>query len=234
VDLEKEASKPAAEQLTLASLKKEGREPGNPFEKAKVGPDFYSRDWRFQQRPGELFRMIAYGADATGHQHPGPSGKMGEGWMNHVKDQRGSVAVAANDPAPIWNAVYYVWSRSIAGAAPQRFKEVWDVYGQNCNVCHGTIGKGDGPLARTLNPMPFNFHNRKALAETTDEFLFWRISEGGQFHKIPDSVLKTMSPQALSLYVHQWSAMPAWRGALTDEQRWMAVDGVRSKSYEHE
>ncbi len=237
---------------TLARCKSEGREVGNAHEKAKVGPDFYSRDWRYQRTPAELYNLIAYGSDRVvakgnafvpatdaagkplGKLHPGADLKPGSGWINTMKDNRGNVMVAANDPMPIWHTVYYAWSRSVAGASPQRFKEAWDVYGQNCNVCHGTIGKGDGPLARTITPAPFNFHNRKAMAEQTDEFLYWRISEGGQFKTIPESIQKTMSRTALGLYVHQWSAMPAWKGVLTPEKRWLAVDGVRLKSYEQD
>jgi mono/diheme cytochrome c family protein len=163
-----------------------------------------------------------------------PTYAMGRGWMDHILDNRGGLMVSTGDTAPIWNTVYYAWSRSIAGMSPSRFDDVWKMYGLNCNVCHGAIGKGDGFLSKTMNPMPFNFHNRKALAEQTDEFLFWRISEGGQFTHIPEGIQKAMSPQALNLYVHQWSAMPAWKGVLTEDERWMAVDGVRSKSYEHE
>ncbi|HEU4950662.1 MAG TPA: cytochrome c [Holophagaceae bacterium] len=224
----------------------------------KNGPDFYNRDWRFERTPGQLFRLIAYGqvrsklGDPSSPvlQHPGPvvdadgkplldascnpTYKMGLGWIKTIKDERGNLMVAPGDPAPVWNSVYYVWSRSIAAVNPNHFAEVWGVYGQNCNVCHGTIAKGDGFLANTLNPMPFNFQNRKALAEQTDEFLYWRISEGGQFTHIPESVRTTMSPQALNLYVHQWSAMPAWKGVLSDADRWMAVDGVRSVTYDHE
>ena len=232
--------------------------PENPYWQAKNGPDFYSRDWRFQRTPGQLFHLIAYGqvrsklGDPSSPllQHPGPvvdaNGKpvldadghpsfaMGQGWLSSIREDRGNQLVAPGDTAPVWNTVYYAWSRSIAGESSSRFSDVWNMYGQNCNVCHGTIAKGDGFLANTLNPMPFNFQNRKALAEQTDEFLYWRISEGGQFTHIPQTVRDTMTPQALSLYVHQWSAMPAWKGVLTSNDRWMAVDGVRSVTYDHE
>jgi mono/diheme cytochrome c family protein len=239
----------------VGPLTDEGRHPATP---AKNGPDFLDRDWRFQRTPGQLFQLLAEGSapeklglpGGRRLQHPGPvpgpDGRalknpdgslrmeLGRGWINFMEISRGGVRYTPSDPVPVWDALFYVWSRSIAGHSVNRFKDVWDTYGQNCNVCHGTMGKGDGPAARTIYPAPFNFQNRKAMAETTDEFLYWRISEGGQFTKIPESIKKTMSAQALSLYVHQWSAMPAWRGVLTDDQRWMAVDGVRSKSYDHE
>jgi len=223
----------------VAELTAEHRWPVVP---AKTGPDFSKRQWRFQRTPAQLFQLIAYGSapamegnPAAGRiTHPGPSGKAGEGWLQSIKDLRGDQLVATGDPVPVWNAVFYVWSRAITAAGPVRFKEVWDIYGQNCSVCHGDTAQGNGPLARTLNPQPFNFSDRKALAESTDAFLFWRISEGGQFKGIPKAVTDSMSREALQQFVHQWSAMPSWRGVLTEDQRWMLVDGVRSKTYEHE
>ena len=241
-DLDKQAPLPATHADYQAKIKELTAEHRWPALAPKVGPDFASRAWRFQRTPGQLFQLIAYGQApalagklAAGMlRHPGPSGRLGEGWIQSLKDFRGDQLVATGDPVPVWNAVFYVWSRSIASVAPARFKEVWDIYGQNCSVCHGDQAQGNGPLSRTLNPMPFNFSDRRALAETTDAFLFWRISEGGQFRTIPASVLESMTPEALQLYVHQWSAMPSWRGVLTEDQRWMLVDGVRSRSYEHE
>jgi hypothetical protein len=153
----------------MRELAAEHRWPALP---SKVGPDFAARTWRFERTPGQLYQLIAYGRTlrmagdpSKGWlEHPGPSGRMGEGWIQAIKDLRGDQLVATGDPVPIWNAVYYVWSRSIAAAGPSRFKDVWDLYGQNCSVCHGDTAQGNGPLARTLNPMPFNFSDRKALA----------------------------------------------------------------------
>lgn len=254
-DLSKEAALPADQQVVRKGLEKEGR---MPEIKPLNGPDFNDRDWRFQRTPGQLFQLIAYGSmpDKLGIaspkliQHPGPvlgpdkkpvkdaSGKVqykpGLGWMDAMRIQRGGLEFVSGDVVPVWDSIFYAWSRSIAGKSITHFPDVWKIYGENCTVCHGDIAKGNGPLSKQLNPAPFNFQNRKALAETTDEFLFWRISEGGQFRSIPQPVRDTMTSQALGLYVHQWSAMPSWRGLLTEEQRWMLVDGVRSKTYEHE
>lgn len=255
MDLSKEAGLPADKQATRKSLEQEGR---MQEIKALNGPNFNDRDWRFQRTPGQLFQLIAYGsmpdklglANARLIQHPGPvlgpdkkpvkdaSGrvqyKLGLGWMDSIQIQRAGLDFVSGDAVPVWDSIFYVWSRSIAVKSVSQFSEVWKIYGENCSVCHGDIAKGNGPLSKQLNPLPFNFQNRKAMAETTDQFLFWRISEGGQFRSIPLSIKDTMSSQALGLYVHQWSAMPSWRGMLTEEQRWMLVDGVRSKTYEHE
>src|SRR5699024_1815364 len=33
------------------------------------------------------------------------------------------------------------------------------LYAQNCALCHGQNGKGDGPAGRSLDPIPSNFHD---------------------------------------------------------------------------
>ena len=254
-DLAKEANLPADQQEVRKDLEQEGR---MPEIKRLNGPDFNARDWRFQRTPGQLFQLIAYGSmpdklglsNAKVIRHPGPvlgpdkkpvkdaSGKveykLGLGWMDALQIKRGGLEFVSGDVVPVWDSIFYAWSRSITSKSITHFADVWKIYGENCTVCHGDIAKGNGPLSKQLNPLPFNFQNRKALAETTDDFLFWRISEGGQFRSIPQPIKDTMTSQALGLYVHQWSAMPSWRGLLTEEQRWMLVDGVRSKTYEHE
>jgi mono/diheme cytochrome c family protein len=241
-ELDKEAALPATHPDFARKQKEMAQEGRWPIQAPRVGPDFSRRDWRFQRTPGQLYQLVALGRSpamegdpSRGERtHPGPSGRSGEGWIRSMKDLRGGMMVVTGDSVPVWNAVFYVWSRSIAAESPARFKEVWDLYGQNCSVCHGDTAQGNGPLAHTLNPPPFNFSNLKAMAETPDAYLYWRISEGGQFKSIPKSVTDAMSKSALQLYLNQWSAMPSWRGPLNEAERWALVDGVRSRTYEHE
>jgi phytoene dehydrogenase-like protein len=66
---------------------------------------------------------------------------------------------------------------------------------------------GDGPAGQSLDPLPAPIaHTSQMLG---DDYLFWRISEGG-----------TMAPFD--------SAMPAWESALTEEERWHAINYVRA------
>jgi mono/diheme cytochrome c family protein len=97
-------------------------------------------------------------------------------------------------------------TNSMAGdaAAAEKGKEV---YTTNCASCHGDTGMGDGPSAASLDPKP------KPLAQLAgilkDDYMFWRISEGG----------------AISPFN---SAMPAWNSSLSEEQIWQVVTYLRT------
>jgi len=76
-----------------------------------------------------------------------------------------------------------------------------------CATCHGDGGMGDGPAGVALNPAP------AAIAHTSqmmgDDYLFWRISEGGAFDPFN-------------------STMIAWKPVLSEEQRWDVINYVRA------
>lgn len=76
------------------------------------------------------------------------------------------------------------------------------LFQQNCVVCHGAAGRGDGPAAFALNPRPADL--RLHVPQHTDGFLEYVIAEG-------------------------WpgTAMPAWKGQLTEEERWQIVVYLR-------
>ena len=76
------------------------------------------------------------------------------------------------------------------------------VYEQNCLACHGEKGHGDGPAAVALNPPPATLVSDVVLRQS-DGALHWKIETG----KAP---------------------MPAFGGALSDEQIWQVVLYVRS------
>jgi mono/diheme cytochrome c family protein len=82
-----------------------------------------------------------------------------------------------------------------------------EIFQNQCASCHGEDAKGDGPAAVSLNPKPADLADNQA--RMTDGYLFWRISEGGQ-----------MAPFN--------SAMPAWKGALTENQIWQVITYLRT------
>jgi mono/diheme cytochrome c family protein len=82
-----------------------------------------------------------------------------------------------------------------------------ELYATLCASCHGDGGMGDGPAGVDLDPLPAPVaHSSHMLG---DDLLFWRISEGG-----------TTAPFS--------SAMPAWKDALEEGDRWDLVNYVRA------
>lgn len=80
---------------------------------------------------------------------------------------------------------------------------------QDCAVCHGMGGQGNGPLSVGLNPRPINFTDAALMNRLGDEYLFWRLSEGG------------LEPPFLS-------GMPAFKAMLSETERWQIVAYLRS------
>ena len=82
-----------------------------------------------------------------------------------------------------------------------------DLYVAACFPCHGPGGKGDGPVAGTLERngvrvRPGNLSDPK-LWQQSDGAIFWKISEGR-------------------------NPMPSFQEALSEEQRWEVVNYVRT------
>lgn len=79
-----------------------------------------------------------------------------------------------------------------------------DLFATNCASCHGDGGMGDGPASSALDPAPAPVaHSSQMLA---DDYLFWRISDGG-------------APFSTS--------MPAWK-TLSEEARWDMINYIRA------
>lgn len=72
------------------------------------------------------------------------------------------------------------------------------LFREHCVACHGDRGRGNGPLASTLDPKPADLVLH--VPQHTAGELFFMITRG-----MPNS------------------AMPAWGSVLTDRQRWQLV-----------
>lgn len=78
------------------------------------------------------------------------------------------------------------------------------LYAVNCASCHGDGGMGDGPAGSALDPAPAPVaHSSQMMA---DDYLFWRVSEGG----IPFG-----------------TTMPSWT-VLDEQSRWDMVNYMRA------
>ena len=76
------------------------------------------------------------------------------------------------------------------------------LFKNQCVVCHGVLGRGDGVAGMGLNPKPANLTS-KAVQDQTDGAIFWKITNG----KTP---------------------MAAYKDVFTEEQRWELVTYIRT------
>jgi mono/diheme cytochrome c family protein len=113
----------------------------------------------------------------------------------------GSGKQRQSPPADYANATNPFEGQADAATAGQQ------IYAANCASCHGDTGKGDGPAAASLDPKPA--HLDATVKETTPAYLHWVIAEGG-------------AAAGLS------SAMPAFKGALSDEDIWRVVTHIQT------
>jgi len=75
-------------------------------------------------------------------------------------------------------------------------------YMQLCYVCHGTSGKGDGVAAAGLPVKPAD-HTGERVQKQSDGSLFYELTNGH-------------------------APMPAYKGTLTDKQRWQLICYIRT------
>ena len=83
------------------------------------------------------------------------------------------------------------------------------LYMTNCAMCHGDALDGDGMFARAWQPAPANFRDSGTIAQLAENYVFWRIKEGGV--GVPRGSIEYRS------------SMPVWDGVLTDEQIWQII-----------
>jgi copper transport protein len=79
------------------------------------------------------------------------------------------------------------------------------LFTKNCVPCHGTTGLGDGPVGLTLSPRPANLQYHAIPGVHTDGQLYLWISDG-----------------------FAGSVMPAFRNALSEDDRWNLVNYIRT------
>jgi len=79
------------------------------------------------------------------------------------------------------------------------------VFKERCELCHGASGKGDGVGGQALNPKPRNFNDKAYMATLTDDQIFNTILNG-----------------------KPGTAMPPWKGVVTESQAKSLVLKVRS------
>jgi mono/diheme cytochrome c family protein len=77
-------------------------------------------------------------------------------------------------------------------------------YTTRCAVCHGAGGRGDGPASATLDPPPADLRVHMAAGHSDGQLFYW-VSNG-----------------------FPGTAMPAWRDQLSEDERWEAINYIRT------
>jgi len=81
------------------------------------------------------------------------------------------------------------------------------LYNDNCAICHGPKGLGDGEGAEDLDPKPADLIIMTSMPMATDSFFWWTIADGGE-------ALET--------------AMPAFKEDLSEDERWKIIRALRA------
>ncbi len=76
------------------------------------------------------------------------------------------------------------------------------LFKNQCVVCHGALGKGDGVAGMGLNPKPSDLTSEKVQSQS-DGALFWKITNGN-------------------------APMASYKDILSEEQRWQLVTYIRT------
>ncbi|MBI4612338.1 MAG: cytochrome c [Planctomycetes bacterium] len=83
------------------------------------------------------------------------------------------------------------------------------LYTRNCAPCHGDGQDGSGIFARAWQPRPANFRDVGTIQMLQENYLFWRIKEGG--------------PGVPRGSIEYRSAMPVWGPVLKDDEIWKII-----------
>jgi putative copper resistance protein D/copper transport protein len=89
-------------------------------------------------------------------------------------------------------------------ATPVSLARGGEIYRQHCQSCHGVGGAGDGPAAATMDPRPADFRVHMAAGHADGELFLW----------ITDGMTGT--------------TMPPFKAVLSEEDRWHAINYIRT------
>ena len=112
---------------------------------------------------------------------------------------------AQDQPAPVKPWVAPADARAVKNpvpVTPEGLAAAEKLFKENCVMCHGEKGQGDGESAKTLNRKPANFTDKAMMSAETDGALYWKMSQGR-------------------------APMPSWEDVFTETQRWQLVNYLR-------
>ncbi|HYE79911.1 MAG TPA: cytochrome c, partial [bacterium] len=205
----------------------EAEDEGNPFYPAPVGPydDLYTFKWfaNGTEFGGYVDRNNAPLADRTYRELfdilREPHGQPGR--------ERDFTTLLSDRER--WAVVWYIANQGMDNGQ-EDWQAIWDqqvqlrknIYGTHCSICHGAVGRGDGPEGHSFDPKPMNFNQLDWAAgvkpgyPVTDQYLYDIIANG------------KIKPGAVT----EWTGMPWWKDQLRDSDMWGLVDFIRNITFD--
>lgn len=74
--------------------------------------------------------------------------------------------------------VIQAWALSVAPRRTPDLEQAGKLFAQNCAACHGAQGRGDGPLAKGMEPSPSDFHDEARMRRRSLYGLYNTITLG--------------------------------------------------------
>jgi len=145
---------------------------------------------------------------------------------SQVRDKAAPPAVADASSTLRW-AIVRAYNLKLAPRSAPDLATGAKLYTQNCASCHGAEGRGDGPVAKGLEPAPSNFHDLERMAQRSAYGLYNTITLGVEGTSMAS--FKQLSEQerwALAFYVAT-IGVPKERIA-EGERRWKAGEAKNS------
>jgi mono/diheme cytochrome c family protein len=121
-----------------------------------------------------------------------------------AEEQKLTVAVRPEPPSP-----YREMTNPYAADDAERIDAGFRRFKTLCARCHGPSADGNSPVGKALDPPAGNLTDPKVMNHVTDGYLYWRISEGGDFEPFNSSMIP-------------------WGEDLSEEDRWNIILWIRS------
>jgi mono/diheme cytochrome c family protein len=116
-------------------------------------------------------------------------------------------AHADHDHPPVPAAYANAHLPTAAWTDPKVIARGKEIYVAKCALCHGEKGDGKGAGSVNLPLKPADLTDAKMVAEMPGNFWYWRVSEGG----------------LVEPFKAKGSTMPAWKGELSQNDRWAVI-----------
>lgn len=114
----------------------------------------------------------------------------------------GAVSVLGLIACSAYNPVTMAMAKNPVPNTPETVSTGTVLFQNNCVVCHGSTGKGDGVAAKGMRPAPANLRDS---ASKPEGILAMRIARGG-------------------------NGMPAWEGVLNETEIWQLARHIKNLS----